>query len=145
RSEDATTAGLPPPGVAAPPLAWLTRVVVPACRSYRKTLSVAVAPVWPGTRSPARLAKATKRPSRLSASPSTPWLAAAVAEALAWLTRVVVPATRSYRYTFRLGTAFVSPGTRSVAELAKATNRPSALSSGLSEGASPLAVADALA
>ena len=70
-----------------PALSTLTRSVIPVCRSRTNTSCDPL--VSPGTRLVAREAKATKRPSALSAgSELTPF---ASVPALSTLTRSVVP------------------------------------------------------
>src|SRR5262245_66576099 len=85
--------------------------------------------VSPGTRSLAKLEKATKRPSEERDGKYwmelSPW---DCAPPEATLTRVVTPLARSCTKTSQA--PFVSPGTRLVAALEKATRLPSAESAG---------------
>src|SRR5207244_1701178 len=109
-----------------PSEAPLTRSVVPVCRSWTNT---SVAPfVSPATRLVAKLTNATKRPSAESAGGKAklrrPLLPLPWVPSEATLTRSVVPVCRSWTNTS--DTPLVSPATRSVAALSKATKRPSA-------------------
>src|SRR5438477_529864 len=77
---------------------WLTRVSAPVERLYRYTsLGVPLASVAP--RSVDWVTKATEAPSALITGLLEPPLLAVVSPAAEWLTRVVVPDTRSYRNT----------------------------------------------
>src|SRR5438874_272478 len=123
-----------------PPSAWfaklstLTRSVVRVTRSWTNTSEAGLSKpymslaqlVSPATRLGEAEQKATKRPSALiegAALPQLPWL-----PALSTLTRSVVRVWRSWTNTSVV--LLVSPGTRLVASEAKATKRPSALTTG---------------
>src|SRR6185436_19592667 len=103
----------------APPVATLTRSVVPLWRSRTKMSGFAF--VSPTTRFVAQPVNATNRPSaeiedsRLKEFPSAPLEST--------LTRSVVPLSRSCTKLSEF--AFVSLATRFVEELTKATTRPS--------------------
>ena len=83
---------------------------------------------WPAIRLVAWLRKAIQRPSALIRSPEEPPLGAPRGAPAAWLTREIAPVARWYRKTEVMTGAW--PGTRSAAELRKATELPSALIAG---------------
>jgi len=109
--------GLLPP---TPPLSVDTRSVCPVCRFLTKMSIVPL--VSPATRLLAKLSKATKRPSAeraglaLKPLPSTPPLSVD--------TRCISPVCKSLTKMSKV--LFVSPATRLLASLSKATKRPSA-------------------
>lgn len=75
---------------------------------------------------------AIQRPSRLAenAVVNVPWLTVVTAEPAAWLTRVMAPVERLNRKRWIPGEGFTWPGTSPGAELRKAMELPSALTSG---------------
>jgi hypothetical protein len=107
-------------GSCAPMESRLTRSVAPVRRSWTKASGTPF--VSPGTRFVAELPKTTNRPSAESAGPPLAPLGWVPTEST--LIRSVVPVMRSR--TKMSSTPFVSPGTRFVARLPNATNRPSA-------------------
>jgi len=124
-----------------PSVRRLTRVVVPATRSRTNTSSTPF--VSPGTTLAERDVNTTTEPSlEMPGESQTPfgWLLfpAPVSiwpPALVRLTRSVTCASRSRRYTSL--EPFVSPATRSEAQLSNATKRPSPLTRARTELSSP--------
>ncbi len=126
------------------PFLWLTRVVAPVERSYRKTLLKLAGPFCPAARLAATLSYAIKLPSALMMGWMLKPFPVVMVEPLAWLTRVIPPLSRSNRKTSSPLLESVCPFTKFVAELKKATKRPSELIDPVNEESLPDVLAEAL-
>src|SRR5829696_2395075 len=109
------------------PLARLTRDTAPEALSKRKTSTVELVSAKPGTRSVARLANVTKRPSSLISARLENPLPGDEDMPARRLTRVIEPVARCHRKTLSTREGLLCPATRLLAVLTKTTALPSAL------------------